>query len=110
MGGYPYLEISQDMVSVALFISAAIQLLVAVSMIILVLEEVRTSRLVTIEQLHLRKLEAVGLVSASVEVSADGKAMKYYEVAPFTLTLTPDSIRAAARTLSMDSDVEAQLQ
>jgi predicted transcriptional regulator len=61
-------------------------------------------------QVHLRKLEAVGLVSASVEVSADGKAMKYYEVAPFTLTLTPDSIRVAARTLSVDSDVEAQLQ
>jgi predicted transcriptional regulator len=61
-------------------------------------------------QVHLRKLEAVGLVSASVEVSADGKAMKYYEVAPFALTLTPDSIRVAARTLSMDGDVEAQLQ
>lgn len=28
-------------------------------------------------QVHLRKLEAAGLVSASVEVSADGKAMKF---------------------------------
>src|SRR5579863_10712091 len=61
-------------------------------------------------QVHLRKLEAAGLVSASIEVSADGKAMKFYEVAPFALILTPDSIRDAARTLSTDSDVEAQLR
>ncbi len=49
-------------------------------------------------------------MSASVEVSADGKAMKYYEVVPFALTVTPDSIRVAARTLSTDSDVEAPLR
>src|ERR1700722_7332893 len=51
-------------------------------------------------QVHLRKLEAAGLVAASVEVSADGKAMKFYEVAPFALTLTPERIRIAAGTLS----------
>src|SRR5580698_11105755 len=51
-------------------------------------------------QVHLRKLEAAGLVSASIEVSADGKAMKFYEVAPFALYLTPETVRAAARTLS----------
>src|SRR5262245_20741189 len=51
-------------------------------------------------QVHLRKLEAAGLVSASVEVSADGKAMKFYEVAPFAFDLTPETIRIAARTLS----------
>ena len=61
-------------------------------------------------QIHLRKLEAAGLVSASVEVSADGKAMKFYEVTPFTLHLTPETIRIAARTLSMDSELEAKLQ
>ena len=60
-------------------------------------------------QVHLRKLEAAGLVSASVEVSADGKAMKFYEVAPFALNLTPEVIRTAARTLSTDSDLEAVL-
>ncbi|MGO4423561.1 ArsR/SmtB family transcription factor, partial [Streptomyces sp. MCAF7] len=31
-------------------------------------------------QVHLRKLEAAGLVTARVEVSEDGKAMKFYEV------------------------------
>ncbi|HTU72823.1 MAG TPA: helix-turn-helix domain-containing protein [Trebonia sp.] len=53
-------------------------------------------------QVHLRKLESAGLVRSSVEVSDDGKAMKFYEVAPFTLSLTPEVIAAAARTLSVD--------
>jgi predicted transcriptional regulator len=61
-------------------------------------------------QVHLRKLEAAGLVSASMEVSADGKAMKFYEVAPFALHLTPDTIRIAAQTLSTDRDLEAELR
>ncbi len=61
-------------------------------------------------QVHLRKLEAAGLVSASVEVSEDGKAMKFYEVAPFALHLTPDTIRVAARTLRYDRDLEAELR
>src|SRR5580700_5794394 len=61
-------------------------------------------------QVHLRKLEAAGLVSASIEVSADGKAMKFYEVAPFALHLTPETVRAAARTLSADHELEAELR
>ena len=61
-------------------------------------------------QVHLRKLEAAGLVSASVEVSPDGKAMKFYEVAPFALDLTPESIRIAARTLSTDREWETELR
>lgn len=61
-------------------------------------------------QVHLRKLEAAGLVSASVEVSADGKAMKFYEVAPFALTLNPEAIRVAVRTLSAEHDLEAELR
>jgi predicted transcriptional regulator len=62
-------------------------------------------------QVHLRKLEAAGLVSASVEVSPDGKAMKFYEVTPFTIALTPDTIRSAARTLATeDTDLEAEIR
>jgi predicted transcriptional regulator len=61
-------------------------------------------------QVHLRKLEAAGLVSSSVEVSADGKAMKFYEAVPFALNLTPEAIRIAARTLSTDSDLAAELR
>jgi DNA-binding transcriptional ArsR family regulator len=59
-------------------------------------------------QVHLRKLEAAGLVSAAIEVSEDGKAMKFYEVAPFALHLTPEAIATAARTLGpAESELEA---
>jgi predicted transcriptional regulator len=51
-------------------------------------------------QVHLRKLEAAGLVSADIEVSADGRAMKYYQVTPFAVLLTPEVIEAATRTLT----------
>jgi predicted transcriptional regulator len=56
-------------------------------------------------QVHLRKLEAAGLVSAGIEVSEDGKAMKFYEVTPFALRLTPEAIMVAARTLSPGNDL-----
>jgi hypothetical protein len=43
------------------------------------------------------------LISAAIEVSEDGKAMKFYEVAPFALQLTPETIMVAARTLGADA-------
>jgi DNA-binding transcriptional ArsR family regulator len=61
-------------------------------------------------QVHLRKLEAAGLVSATIEVSEDGKAMKFYEVAPFTVLLTPEAITSAAPTLGIDSDVDVEVR
>jgi DNA-binding transcriptional ArsR family regulator len=51
-------------------------------------------------QVHLRKLESAGLVVASLELSEDGKAMKFYEVTPFAFHLTPQTVAAAAHTLS----------
>jgi predicted transcriptional regulator len=56
--------------------------------------------------MHLQRLEAAGLVAGALELSDDGKAMKYYEVTPFTVTLTPASIVAAAGTLGADSPEE----
>ena len=53
-------------------------------------------------QVHLRKLEAAGLVSAVIEVSEDGKAMKFYEVTPFALQLTPETIMVAVQSLHVD--------
>ncbi|PPK70931.1 winged helix-turn-helix domain-containing protein [Actinokineospora auranticolor] len=50
-------------------------------------------------QVHLRKLEAAGLVASTLEFSADGKSLKFYEVVPFRFVLTPESVTAAARTL-----------
>ncbi|MGA2827785.1 MAG: helix-turn-helix domain-containing protein [Streptosporangiaceae bacterium] len=58
-------------------------------------------------QVHLRKLQAAGLVSADIEVSEDGKAMKFYEVTPFVLHVTPETIRTAARSLGAESELEA---
>jgi predicted transcriptional regulator len=57
-------------------------------------------------QVHLRKLEAAGLVSAHLELSEDGKAMKFYEVNQFVYTLTPEAIAAAAVTLTARDGVE----
>jgi predicted transcriptional regulator len=57
-------------------------------------------------QVHLRKLETAGLVSAHLELSEDGKAMKFYEVNEFVYTLTPQSISVAAQTLSTAGPVE----
>lgn len=50
--------------------------------------------------LHLNRLEAAGLVRGHLELSDDGKAMKYYEAVPFALHLTPARIAAAAQTLT----------
>lgn len=52
--------------------------------------------------MHLQRLESAGLVSGVLEVSADGKAMKYFEVAPFTVALTPTTVAEAASTLTPD--------
>jgi DNA-binding transcriptional ArsR family regulator len=53
--------------------------------------------------LHLRRLEEAGLVHGSLELSEDGKAMRFYEVAPFRVELTPALIAAAAASLSRES-------
>jgi DNA-binding transcriptional ArsR family regulator len=58
-------------------------------------------------QVHLRKLQAAGLISAAIEVSEDGKAMKFYEVTPFAVELTPKAIMAAAATLTAGEPAEA---
>jgi DNA-binding transcriptional ArsR family regulator len=61
-------------------------------------------------QVHLRKLEAAGLVCAHIEVSEDGKAMKFYEVTPFAFHLTPETIMTATRSLSVAGELEAELR
>jgi len=60
-------------------------------------------------QVHLCKLEVAGLVSAVIEVSEDGKAMKFYEVTPFTIQLTPKGIMAAATTLTAGSEPDSEV-
>ncbi|MEL7567800.1 MAG: winged helix-turn-helix domain-containing protein [Dehalobacterium sp.] len=50
--------------------------------------------------MHLKRLESAGLVTSQLELSEDGKAMNYYEIKPFALYLSPDSITEAVKTLT----------
>src|SRR5262245_56037441 len=58
--------------------------------------------------MHLRRLEAAGLVSGRLELSDDGKALKLYEVAPFAIHLTPDLVVEAARTLPHEAELQTR--
>ena len=53
--------------------------------------------------LHLQKLEEAGLVTSQLELSGDGKALNYFEVADFNFELTPSAIVKAARSLTASS-------
>jgi len=50
--------------------------------------------------LHLQKLEEAGLVTSKLELSSDGKALNYFEVADFVYELTPVAIAKAAKSLT----------
>jgi DNA-binding transcriptional ArsR family regulator len=50
--------------------------------------------------MHLQRLETVGLIVGNLELSEDGKAMKYFELADFDLHLTASVLREAAKTLT----------
>jgi DNA-binding transcriptional ArsR family regulator len=52
--------------------------------------------------MHLDRLEKAGLVTGHLELSTDGKAMKYFELAPFELTLTAATITEAVRAARPD--------
>ncbi|GAA4717571.1 winged helix-turn-helix domain-containing protein [Phytohabitans rumicis] len=52
--------------------------------------------------MHLQKLEAAGLIVGSLELSEDGKAMKYFEVTDFDVHLTAAALAEAAKTLSKE--------
>jgi|SRR5215218_1883629 len=54
--------------------------------------------------MHLQRLEAAGLVVGSLELSDDGKAMKFFEVTPFAVTLTPEAIAASAAMLTDEGE------
>jgi DNA-binding transcriptional ArsR family regulator len=58
--------------------------------------------------MHLRRLEAAGLVLGTLTLSEeDGRAMRYFEVLPFAVHLTPEHIAAAVQTLTEVSDDNA---
>src|SRR5262245_51354046 len=62
--------------------------------------EVQLSR--PLVHMHLQRLEAAGLVTGQLELSEEGKAMKFFAVTPFDLRLTPASVAEAATTLTQE--------
>ena len=54
--------------------------------------------------LHLQKLEDAGLVVSQMELSADGKALNYFDVSDFSVGLTPAMIAEAAQSLSTNPE------
>jgi DNA-binding transcriptional ArsR family regulator len=57
--------------------------------------------------MHLDRLEKAALVTGSLELSQDGKAMKYFELAPFEVRVTPDTV---VRALAADDKDLAEEQ
>jgi predicted transcriptional regulator len=47
--------------------------------------------------MHLDRLEKAGLVTGHLELSEDGKALKYFELTPFDLRLNAEVITAAVQ-------------
>jgi DNA-binding transcriptional ArsR family regulator len=64
--------------------------------------DVRLSR--PLVHMHLQRLEAAGLVRGTMEVSDDGKAMKYFDLVPFSIRLTPSSVARAAESLTLKEE------
>jgi len=60
--------------------------------------------------MHLQTLEKAGLVVGRHEVSADGKALRYYEVTDFDERLTPERIIEAAKTLKIEHDQDGEVE
>lgn len=47
--------------------------------------------------MHLERMEKAGLVAGHLELSADGKAMKFYELTPFELRLNVETVLEVLR-------------
>jgi DNA-binding transcriptional ArsR family regulator len=54
--------------------------------------------------MHLDRLEKAGLVSGQLELSDDGKAMKYFELVPFEVRITAETV---VRALAEDDGKDA---
>ena len=50
--------------------------------------------------LHLQKLEEAGLVTTRLELSQDGKALNYMQIAEFAIELTPSTVAEAVKSLT----------
>ena len=57
--------------------------------------------------MHLDRLEKAGLVTGQLELSEDGKAMKYYALAPFDVQVNAETITQAVRQAAANGDGSA---
>ncbi len=57
--------------------------------------------------MHLDRLEKAGLVTGQLELSEDGKAMKYYALAPFDIRITAGTITEAVQQAAADDADES---
>jgi predicted transcriptional regulator len=60
--------------------------------------------------MHLQSLQKAGLVVGRHEVSAEGKALRYYEVTAFDEHLTPQRVVEAANDLSAGSKPDGKAE
>jgi len=56
--------------------------------------------------MHLDRLEKAGLITGQLELSDDGKAMKYYDLAPFELRLDAGVITDAVHATEVDTEMK----
>jgi Predicted transcriptional regulators len=54
--------------------------------------------------MHLQKLESAMLVKGNLEISSDGKAMKYYEVKEFDFHITPTILFEYSKHITMNKE------
>ena len=57
--------------------------------------------------MHLDRLEKAGIVKGQLELSGDGKAMKYFALAPFEIVVTPETVVAALQQDAIDDAEKA---
>ncbi len=57
--------------------------------------------------LHLHKLEEAHLVEGRLELSSDGKAMKYYKLRPFDVPLNAQFVAATVDSLTVQSKTKS---
>ena len=59
--------------------------------------------------MHLTKLEEAGFVTGHLEISPDGKALKFFELVPFTLTVDAQTlVDAVAQTTTNQPTNESE--
>lgn len=54
--------------------------------------------------MHLKKLESARLIKGNLEISEDGKAMKYYEIQQFDVHVTPNTLFEFAKSITINKE------